>query len=46
MRKQNGLELTDEQAQEAGFAIMHFVIAKAHREQQLIKHMENDYELQ
>ncbi len=38
-----GLELTDEQAQEAGFAIMRFVIAKAQREQELIKEMENNY---
>lgn len=32
-----GLELTDEQAQEAGTAIMRFVISKARREQSLIK---------
>ena len=43
MRELHGLELTDEQAQEAGFAIMRFVIAKAQREQELIKKMENNY---
>lgn len=36
LRKECGLELTDEQAQEAGMAIMRFVLAKAQREQQLI----------
>jgi len=35
LRKECGLELTDEQAQEAGLAIMRFVIAKARREQEL-----------
>jgi hypothetical protein len=43
MREKYGLELTDEQAQEAGFAIMRFVIAKAQRKQELIKLMENNY---
>lgn len=32
-----GLELTNEQTQEAGAAIMRFVIAKAQREQSLTK---------
>ncbi len=39
LREKHGLELTDEQAQEAGFAIMRFVIAKAQRKQELIKEM-------
>jgi len=39
-----GMELTDEQAQEAGFAIMRFVIAKAQREQELIKNKEHGHE--
>jgi hypothetical protein len=38
-----GLELTDEQTQEAGFAIMRFVIAKAQREQELTNSKENEY---
>lgn len=38
-----GLELTDEQAQEAGMAILRFVISKARREQELIN-MEKNYE--
>jgi hypothetical protein len=38
-----GLELTDEQTQEAGFAIMRFVIAKAQRKQELTKEMEINY---
>lgn len=40
MREKHGLELTDEQAQEAGFAIMRFVIAKAQRERELTKNKE------
>ena len=43
LRDKHGLELTNEQAQEAGFAIMRFVIAKAQREKELIKEMENNY---
>ncbi|MBX6334740.1 hypothetical protein IRY61_05405 [Candidatus Saccharibacteria bacterium] len=43
MRKKHGLELTDEQAQEAGFAILRFVIAKAQREQELTKSEGNNY---
>lgn len=35
LRRKYGLELTDEQAQEAGMAILRFVIAKARREQEL-----------
>ena len=38
-----GLELTNEQAQEAGMAIMRFVISKVRREQELTKYMENNY---
>jgi hypothetical protein len=44
MREQHGLELTDEQAQEAGFAIMRFVITKAQRQQELTKRKEHEYE--
>lgn len=39
--RQLGLDYTDEQAQEAGIAIIRFVIAKAQREEQLL---EKDYE--
>lgn len=38
-----GLELSDEQAQEAGLAIMRFVAAKAQREQQLIKRKDDHH---
>lgn len=31
-----GLDYTDEQAQEAGMAVMRFVIAKAQRERQIV----------
>ncbi|USN96914.1 MAG: hypothetical protein H6797_01830 [Candidatus Nomurabacteria bacterium] len=31
----HGLDVTDEQAQEAGLSIMRFVLAKAHIQQQL-----------
>ncbi len=44
MREQHGLKLTDEQAQEAGFAIMRFVITKAQRQQELTKRKEHEYE--
>jgi hypothetical protein len=37
LREKHGLELTDEQAQEAGMAIMRFVLAKAQRKQELTK---------
>jgi hypothetical protein len=43
MHEKLDLELNEEQAQEAGFAIMRFVIAKAQREKELIKKMENNY---
>jgi len=36
----HGLELTDEQAQEAGIAIMRFTFAKAHKQQELTNNME------
>ncbi len=35
LQEEFGLEYTDEQAQEAGVAIMRFVIAKIQREQEL-----------
>lgn len=35
LKKLYGLDYTDEQAQEAGVAIMRFVTAKAQRQQQL-----------
>ena len=35
LKEQTGKDCTDEQAQEAGFAIMRFVIAKAQRKAQL-----------
>jgi len=38
-----GLEFTDEQAQEAGMAIMRFVIVKAQRRRELSKNEENGY---
>ncbi len=44
LREKHGLELTDEQAQEAGFAIMRFVIAKAQRKQELTKYKEHGHE--
>ena len=37
MREKHGLELTEEQAQEAGMAIMRFVIVKAQRRRELAK---------
>ncbi len=43
LSKEVGLELTNEQTQEAGVTIMRFVIAKAQRKQELIKSMENHY---
>jgi hypothetical protein len=43
LREKYGLELTDEQAQEAGMAIMRFVIAKAQREKELTN-MEKNHE--
>lgn len=43
LRKKYGLELSTEQKQEAGMAIMRFVIAKARRKKELIN-MEKNYE--
>lgn len=43
LREQHGLGLTDEQAQEAGLAIMRFVVAKAQRKQEITKYMENNH---
>ena len=37
LKELHGLELTDEQAQQAGLQIMRFVIAKAQRQQELTK---------
>jgi hypothetical protein len=37
LKEQTGRDYTDEEAQEAGLAIMRFVIAKAKREQELNK---------
>lgn len=45
MREKLGLELTDEQAQDAGLAIMRFLIAKAQRKQELVNYEENVNEL-
>ncbi|HJQ09064.1 MAG TPA: hypothetical protein VJ836_06300 [Candidatus Saccharimonadales bacterium] len=42
MRELHGLELSDEQAQEAGLAIMRFVLAKAQIQQQLTNEMEGN----
>lgn len=44
MREQHGLKLTDEQAQEAGMAIMRFVLTKAQRQQELNKRKEHEDE--
>lgn len=41
-RELHGLELTDEQAQEAGLAIMRFVLAKAQIQQELANNMEGN----
>ncbi len=38
------LDYTDEQAQDAGVAIMRFVIAKVQREQELLNEKENSNE--
>jgi hypothetical protein len=38
------LDYSDEQAQEAGLAIMRFVVAKAHRKHQVINMENNNYE--
>ena len=36
----HGIEMTDEQAQEAGLAIMRFTLAKAQKQQELTNNME------
>jgi hypothetical protein len=40
LSKLHGLELTDEQAQEAGIAIMRFTFAKAQKQQELTDNKE------
>jgi len=42
LKKLSGLDYTDEQAQEAGMAIMRFTAAKARREQELAKNKEGN----
>lgn len=42
LRELHGLELSDEQAQEAGLAIMRFVLAKAQIQQELANKMEGN----
>lgn len=42
LRELHGLELTDEQAQEAGLAIMRFVLAKAQIQQELANKTEGN----
>jgi hypothetical protein len=37
LKELHGLDYTDEQAQEAGMAIMRFVVAKSQRTHELIK---------
>ena len=41
LKERTGREYTDEQAQDAGMAIMRFAIAKAQRKQELLKLREN-----
>lgn len=43
LKEEFGLEYSDEQAQEAGLAIMRFVIAKTQREKELSNHKEYEY---
>ncbi len=43
LKELHGLDYSDEQAQSAGMSIMRFVVAKAQREQELIKSKENKY---
>lgn len=43
LKEEFGLNYTDEQTQEAGMAIMRFVIAKAQRRQELAKNKGNNY---
>lgn len=44
LKELTGQDYTDEQAQEAGMAIMRFVIAKAHRKQELLRERKNVHE--
>jgi len=44
LKEEFGLDYSDEQAQEAGLAIMRFVIAKTQREKELSNHKEYEYE--
>lgn len=43
LKELSGLDYTDEQAQEAGVAIMRFVSVKAQRKNALSKYEENGY---
>lgn len=43
LKEQTGKYYTDEQTQVEGMAILRFIVAKAQREQELIKKMENNY---
>lgn len=43
LKEEFGLDYSDEQAQEAGLAIMRFVIAKTQRENELSNHKEYEY---
>lgn len=43
LKEEFGLDYSDEQAQEAGLAIMRFVIAKTQRETELSNHKEYEY---
>lgn len=44
LKELTGRDYTDEQAQEAGMAIMRFVIAKAQRQREQTKLRKNEYE--
>ena len=44
MKNRFGMDISDEQAQEIGLAIIAMLIAKARRDPQLIKSLENKYE--
>lgn len=43
LKEHYGLEYSDEQAQEAGLAIMRFVVAKAQTQKKLIIFKENEH---
>ena len=43
LKEEFDLDYSDEQAQEAGMAIMRFVIAKMQRENELTNHKEYEY---